>query len=278
MARSDLHPLLFRARVAQLRAARRLRDRLDRPNVATRQASDDLPVAAFEHATPLRRRLGATDPALQESKIVNLRLAVRGLDGLVIGPGQILSFWQRVGPPEVRRGFVDGVVLVRGTVTAGTGGGLCQLSNLLYWMALHSPLEVLEQHHHSFDAFPDDERVLPFGSGASVFYNYVDLRLRNPTQAAIQVRVGVDDTHLRGQLRAPGAWSLAYAVEERRHRFARAVDGSVRRRNEIWRQTRDARSGAVISEELVTANDSVVRYQVPTGWVTEVDPASSDRG
>jgi vancomycin resistance protein VanW len=28
------------------------------------------------------------------------------------------------------------------------GGGLCQFTNLLHWVALHSPLEIAEHHHH----------------------------------------------------------------------------------------------------------------------------------
>ncbi|MFJ8513275.1 VanW family protein [Lysinibacillus xylanilyticus] len=50
-------------------------------------------------------------------------------------------------------------------VKTGVGGGICQLANLLYWMALHTPLIVTERHHHSFDPFPDSGRTLPFGSG-----------------------------------------------------------------------------------------------------------------
>ena len=50
-----------------------------------------------------------------------------------------------------------------GEVKTSIGGGICQLANLLYWMALHTPLEVIERHHHSFDPFPDSGRTLPFG-------------------------------------------------------------------------------------------------------------------
>jgi vancomycin resistance protein VanW len=42
-------------------------------------------------------------------------------------------------------------------------------------MAIHSPLVVVERSNHSFDPFPDDGRGLPFGSGAEIFYNYIDL-------------------------------------------------------------------------------------------------------
>ncbi len=33
---------------------------------------------------------------------------------------------------------------------------MCQFTNLLHWMALHSPLTVTEHHRHSgLDLFPD---------------------------------------------------------------------------------------------------------------------------
>ena len=79
--------------------------------------------------------------------------------------------------------------LSQGKVTVGVGGGLCPLANLIHWMGLHSPLQLTERHHHSFDPFPDEGRVLPFGSGASLFYNYVDLRFRNPTDQTLQLMV-----------------------------------------------------------------------------------------
>jgi vancomycin resistance protein VanW len=262
MSLSSVHPVVYEARVAQLRASRRLRDRLDGVPFARRPLDEDLAWTGFRHSSLLRRRLGTTDPALQEGKIVNLALAIRGLDRLVIAPGAVLSFWDRVGAPSAARGFVEGLVLVAGDVSTGTGGGLCQLSNLLYWMALHTPLEVVEHHHHGFDPFPDDGRVLPFGSGASVFYNYVDLRLRNPTDDPIQVRVSVGPTHLHGELRAGHAWAHAYHVEERAHRFTRGADGRVRRSNELWRRVVDRRTGRVTGMDRNTVNDSVVKYPV----------------
>ncbi len=44
-------------------------------------------------------------------------------------------------------------------------GGICQLSNLIHWMVLHSPLQVVERANHSFDPFPDEGRVLPLVLG-----------------------------------------------------------------------------------------------------------------
>ena len=256
------NPVLFRARVAELRAARRLRDSLWRPPFAASRSADPMPVLVTAHASPLRRRLGTTDAALQEGKVANLRLAVDEMDGLVLRPGEVFSFWNVVGAPSTERGYGDGLVLGQGGLESGTGGGLCQLANLLYWMALHAPVRVVEHHHHAADLFPDDDRTQPFGSGATVFYNYVDLRLVNASDRLLQLRVWLADGELRGEIRSNRDAPEGYRVEERGHRFIREADGKVYRENELWRLTLDLAANEVKSEELVTRNRADVRYPV----------------
>ncbi len=256
------YPVLFRARVAELRAARRLRDGVRRPPFASTRSADPLPVLVTAHASPLRRRLGTTDPALQEAKIANLCLAVGALDGLVLRAGEVFSFWHTVGAPSTERGYEDGLVLGQNGMESGTGGGLCQFANLLYWMALQTPVRVVEHHHHGVDLFPDDDRVQPFGSGATVFYNYVDLRFANETDCTLQLRAWLTDDDLRGEVRSDRASAEAYRVEERGHRFIREADGTVYRENELWRLAVDAATNEVKAEELLTRNRAEVRYPV----------------
>lgn len=259
---SARHPWAYPLRVEQLRLARRLRDLRSGTRFARSVQGDErLPVVVARHGSVLRRRLGATDPRLQETKIVNLCLAAATLDGLVIRPGETVSFWDRVGAPSARRGFQEGIVLFGGEARTGTGGGLCQAANLLYWLALHTPLTVVERHHHGFDPFPDDRRVLPFGAGASVFYNYVDLRLRNDTDSTLQLDVWLTERDLNGRVRADRQPPLAYHVYEVGHRFEWDGDHVVRC-NEIWRRAVDRVSGRVVSDERLMTNRSRVAYPV----------------
>jgi vancomycin resistance protein VanW len=129
-------------------------------------------------------------------------------------------------------------------------------------MALQAPVRVTEHHHHGSDLFPDDDRVQPFGSGATVFFNYVDLRFANETDRRFQLRAWLTDIELRGQIRADRRGPHAYRVVERGHRFVREPDGTVTRENELWRLTLDASTGAVRGEELITRNRAEVRYPV----------------
>lgn len=252
-------PFAYKIRISQLRLTRSIQD--SRIKFAVAQEKETLKHTMKRHQSLLRRKLGSSDPVLQENKITNLGIAIQHLDGLVIAPGETFSFWKQVGKPTKRKGYIEGMLLSQGEVMRGVGGGLCQLANLLFWMALHTPLQISERHHHSFDPFPDENRVMPFGSGASVFYNYVDLRLTNPTNYPIQLKVWLTEQHLKGSIQCEQEWPIAYHIEERNHRFHRE-QGKKYRENELWRIEIDKRTGLTLKEELIIHNYAEVKYEL----------------
>ena len=103
---------------------------------AREQQQDSLPYLQASHETPLLRQLRGEDMELQRNKVVNLRLAVEKLDGVLLRPGETLSYWRLIGKPSARRGYLPGMVLFLGCIGSDVGGGLCQLSNLIFWMTL----------------------------------------------------------------------------------------------------------------------------------------------
>jgi vancomycin resistance protein VanW len=258
---SELHPFIYHTRVFQLRLFRRLADAGKRVRFAVEQSREPLPFTVKKHQSLLRRRLGSLDMRFQENKVTNLEIAQKTIDGIRIRPGETFSFWQQVGQTTEAKGYVEGLQLSRGEIRTGIGGGLCQLANLLLWMAFHSPLEIAERHHHSFDPFPDDRRALPFGSGASVFYNYIDLRFFNPTESTFQFRVRLTDRHLKGEVLSDSALSESFHVFERNHRFVRQNDKNYRE-NEIWREVINKKTGDKMREELLIKNFAEVKYEL----------------
>jgi vancomycin resistance protein VanW len=256
---SKWHPWLYRACVAAHRTRRRVRNlrqcawASQRPEVVT-----DILVA--EAASSLQRRLEGVDRELQRNKRHNLQLAIATFDGLLLRPGESLSFWRCVGNPTASRGYMPGLVLAHGRVAAGVGGGLCQLSNMLHWLALHTPLTVVERHHHGHDLFPDAGRLVPFGTGATVFYNYLDFRLLNPGPESYRIRLQVTEHELRGEIRADRPPRLVYGVVEEDHRFRRTPDGLVRE-NVLYRVTCDRATGAPAGRDLLAHNVFPVLYE-----------------
>jgi vancomycin resistance protein VanW len=197
---------------------------------------------------------------LQHNKVVNLKIASQHLHGVILAPGQVLSFWRCLGRATARKGYLPGMVLHNGSFSPQVGGGLCQLSNLIYWMTLHTPLTVTERWRHSFDVFPDADRTQPFGSGATVSYNYIDLQIRNDTPHTYQLQVWVGPTHLRGEWRASTPSTCSYQVYESEHRITHEPWGGYVRHNCIRRRVWDQK-GILLRDEYVTENHAVMMYE-----------------
>jgi vancomycin resistance protein VanW len=226
---------------------------------ARRQQAESLAYLHFAHQTPLLRKLKDVDMQYQYNKIINLRLATARLDGIMLRPGETLSYWKAIGRPTAKKGYVAGMVLFFGTFGPGIGGGLCQLSNLIYWMTLHTPLTIIERYRHSFDVFPDSNRVLPFGSGATCVYPYRDLMIRNDTHDNFQLRVQVGPEYLEGSWLCAAEPAYRYEVVERNHYMSSEAWGGFSRHNELYRKRYDI-NGTFLDETSITENHAVMMY------------------
>ncbi|WP_047811357.1 VanW family protein [Desulfosporosinus acididurans] len=213
-----------------------------------------------KHQTPLYRQLRDVDMWLQENKVVNLKLATTKLHGLILKPGETFSLWRLVGKPTKRKGYKEGMVLSNGTFQAGIGGGLCQLSNLIYWMTLHTSLTVTERWRHTHDVFPDVNRTQPFASGATIVYNYVDLQVRNNTLDDYQLLVWLDKTHLHGEWRSKRTCEKRYEVYESHHQINQEWWGGYTRNNIIRRKVYDGKEN-LINDEFITENRAIMMYE-----------------
>jgi vancomycin resistance protein VanW len=194
-------------------------------NFCKKRSGEPLPVVIKKHKSLIRRKLGDVDMTLQENKAVNLALAAPAISGILIRPGETFSLWRLVGRTSPRRGFKEGLMIKRGMPDRGIGGGLCQLSNLIHWIVLHTPLEITEHHHHdNVDLFPDFGRQVPFGVGTSISYNYLDYRFKNESDITYQLITYVTDTHLCGELRASDKLPIKYHITTENEHFVRVGD------------------------------------------------------
>lgn len=247
------------AGTAYYRVCRRLQWRFGGFRFAKQQPDTELHYEYFRHSTPLLRQLRDVEMQLQYNKIENLRLAVPRLEKMLLHPGETLSYWRSIGNPTRRKGYREGMVLHCGSFRPGVGGGLCQLSNLIYWMTLHTPLTVVERYRHSYDVFPDSNRTQPFGSGATCVYNYRDLMIRNDTPHDFQLRLRVGRKDLEGSWMCAAQPIYRYEVYEKNHRIDAEYWGGYSRHNEIWRRVFNL-DGEPVADEYVTENHALMMY------------------
>ena len=239
---------------------------------ARRDEAVSTPHLVFQHRSLILRPLQGVDMALQHNKRTNLALAIAHLDGLVIAPGQTFSVWKNVGRPRASKGYQPGLVMVNGRIDSGVGGGLCQLGNLLFWLFAHSPLSITERYRHGYDVFPGVARDVPFGAGATLAYNYVDLQAVNHSVDALRLRLWLDDTHLNGALYSEAPLRGHYRVEERDHRMVQQVWGGYTRHNRIVQVHTDADGGE--REAVLAVNHAIMLYPPILAHVPEPENVS----
>lgn len=194
----------FWLRSRLLATAHALRETL-RPSARRWHGGDnalaDAPVLA-QHRTPLWSDGRAEEFPLVAGKVQNLRVARRAFDAIEVPAGEVLSFWRQLGRPGAWRGFVQGRELRSGCVVPTLAGGLCQLSNALATVAVRAGFELVERHGHT-------ARIEQAGAvdgdavDATVFWNYVDLKLR--AKHAWRLEVELTDSELVLRIRARSA-------------------------------------------------------------------------
>ena len=211
-------------------------------------------------STPLRRERLTYDEALQRAKEQNVARAVELLDGLCLAPGARFSWHRHLGPPVRWRGFAPGPELHDDRLESGGGGGLCQVANLLFYLAVHAGLELEERHRHALDLFPDDSRTVPFGCGATVFFPKKDLRFLNTSGSALTLRLGLREGALHGALHAAGPLPFRCELIERDHRFEQR-DGATFRHNRLYRRWHFDDGSS--RDEWLADHDARVAYPLP---------------
>jgi hypothetical protein len=180
----------FRAKANLLQSRRGLENIFARirryPQVRTREFQTEI----AQSTTALWTDPTSTELWYQRGKVQNLRLAAARLDRAVVPAGAVFSFWAQVGRASGFKGYVQGRMLQEGCMIPAIGGGLCQLSNALYQVALDAGCEIVERHPHS--------RIVPGSAAAdqrdaTVAWNYIDLRFRAKQPLQLHVRLTADE-------------------------------------------------------------------------------------
>lgn len=255
----ELGPTCYKISVFKERAKRHIKNRFNKNKLAVIKSEMELSNIVKGHTSIILRKLYNVDMQLQVNKKTNLEIASKRLSGLVIRPGEIFSFWYLVGEATRKYGYKEGLVITKNGFTSDIGGGLCQLANMIHYLVLNSPLEVVELHHHSDALFPDDRRRVPFGTGTSVFYNYLDYRFKNTTDQDVQLLLWVSNDMLCGELRSEKEFPYRYKLVEENHHFKKEGD-KYYRISQVYRIVIDRESNKEIRKELILDNHSEVMY------------------
>ena len=122
-----------------------------------------------------------------DSRMKNLKLATKAIDGTILKSGEEFSFNAVVGERTKERGYEKAITYVYGEKTEDYGGGICQISTTLYNAALEANMDITERHEHRVEV-PYIEK----GKDATVDYENLDFKFKNPFDYSVIIAVTVN--------------------------------------------------------------------------------------
>ncbi len=125
----------------------------------------------------------------------NIDVASSKLEGLILSPGQQVSFNEIVGERSEAKGFQKSWEIFKGEMVEGVGGGTCQVASTFHAAVLFGGLDVLERLPHSRPS-----AYIPMGLDSTVVYPGVDLKVRNPHPFPVVVHAKTTGNTLRIEL------------------------------------------------------------------------------
>lgn len=239
-----------------------LKMRFDGKRYATEKKEAVLPCQVFETESDLYNYETGFDMKYQENKVFNLKLAANSLDNLIIKPGEIFSFWKLVRYADRFTPYKEGLVVVDDKLSTAYGGGLCQVSNILFWMFLHTPLTIVERHGHSVKDFPDPSSELPIGIDATVSEGWADLKVKNNTDITFQINLTFEEEHMIGRIFTDKDLSYSYQIKNKEIHYERKKD-EIFQKTDVCQYLYSTSTKELITEKLLYQNICKIGYSLP---------------
>lgn len=262
---TQLFPFLRPIRAMQRKACFYAGMRLSRHHhYAETIGGSPLPYKLFEADCALYNRSTGFDMVYQENKVFNLKLAAKTLNGIMIRPGETFSFWRLVRHADKHTPYKDGLSVMDGKLTTAYGGGLCQMSNLLFWLFLHTPLTMIERSGHDAKEFPEPNSDEIKGVDATISEGWIDLKVRNDTDCTVQIAVTFDEMKIMGTVFTDKPPVTQYKVVNGDIEYVRD-NGGIYEFVKVERIETDPDSGEETGRRLLYTNRCRIGYPLPDG-------------
>lgn len=261
---TEKFPCLIPLRIRQRKFCFYLGMRFDGRKYAKTQSNQLLPYETFASSCPLYNSATGFDMVYQENKVYNLKLAAAQINGLLLRPGETFSFCKSTRHADRSSPYKDGLTVINGELTTSPGGGLCQISNLLFWIFLHSPLTITERHGHKTKDFPEPPSDAPMGVDATISEGWLDLKATNNTTQTFQLSITFNDEAITGHLLTDCSNETFYIIENKNLQYFQK-NNVIFEEVDIIQKLLSKETGEKLSEKKLYRNKCRIGYPLPEG-------------
>lgn len=226
--------------------------KIDKNIYASRIEENTLPYLVFSYEEEVINKNSGYDICYQENKLHNLKMAAQTIHHLILKPNEVFSYYHTQQFNPYQKQMKEGLCVVDEEMHYVKGGGVCQLSNMLYYLALNSPLTVLERHSHTIQMVANSIHSLPL-CDATLVEGWCDLKLKNNTDQTLQIVIRFESSKMEVALYSNCPQEIIYHAEARNTTIHPEGQYTIYE-NDIYKQYIDKDTNGLIKEEFITHN------------------------
>lgn len=201
-----------------------------------------------------------------KNRKANIEAGSKKIRGVLVPPGETLSFNEYLGDVTAEDGFKPEIVIKADGLKPELGGGICQVSSTLFRAVMQSGMPITTRRNHAFSV----NHYFPPGTDATVYSPYTDFKFVNDTPATVLIWNYYKDDHTL-------AFDL-YGTEDDRVvkvdeplQWDRKVDGSLKA---SW--TRHVIKGGIQRDDVFKSNYlSPALFKKEETFVVSTPPANT---
>lgn len=193
----------------------------------------------------------------------NLKIANQTMNHILIYPNETFSFYYLVRNSRKYGSYKDGLILVDGKIVAKKGGGICHLSNLLYYLFLMSPLTVVERHGHKIKSFPNPDKSSLEGIDATISSGWLDLKVKNETNNIYQIDISFDENYMYGKILSDKESTIDYKIVNGNLNYIKE-NNKIYECVEVIRIEIDKKTKKEIKKEKLYDEKVLIKYELPS--------------
>lgn len=192
---TQIFPFLIPIRTWQRNVCYQMKMHFDR-NTYAKESGDFLPYTVVNEKTRMINEESGYDIIYQKNKVDNLKIISKTMNHIYIRPKETFSFCYLARHSKKYGKYKEGLILIDGKIVARKGGGICHLSNTLYYAFLKTPLTIVERHSHKKKSLPSPDKDSLEGVDATISSGWLDLKVRNDTTNTYQIRITFDEEYM----------------------------------------------------------------------------------
>ncbi len=200
------------------------------------------------------------DIIYQKNKIDNLKITSQTMQQIWIRPNEIFSFCYLAKHSHKYGKLKEGLIFVNDKVIAQKGGGICHLSNMLYYLFLMSPLTIIERHGHKEKSFPNPDKDSLDGVDATISSGWLDLKVKNETPYTYQILISFDEEYMYGKILSDHELDVNFEIINDDERYYQK-NGKIMESIAVIRVSKEKTTNKVVKQEKLY--DEVVEIGYP---------------